>query len=625
MARKSAWQQFADNFDSTYSTFNRMFSDIEEGRIMSEEPEELQSGIGPGPQSQYQASYGGQIYNEPITPEKLRGLRNQRLIDNMNKWGDTEGAMKMQLDQATLRNQNAAADLAEGQLQDRIANAGLQNKALLASIGLTEAQIEEYKTLLPHKQTEYLLNAIAKRSDNRVKLATEGDDISISGSEASTAASNASAAESAASVAAMEEKDMKDTSYLRRQEERTAYLAAIEENKAKKIGSKVALSENYQKLAVNDMMAEFRDLAANNTFVDADGNADNQAAKDWIVGKLHDINPVLADDMQENYNSNEVAVITHSSTMFKTKAMDAYQRGGVQGLSEAINNLNGVDDTRFEIDPESGDATIWAVDSETGKDIRKIVTGTPGGTFDMNLQQMLDPAASMEISKAYHDDLKVQADIMLKEAETNYTNEMAEKAKAEGIAAGKEKKEFDKEDFLIRLLIEDSENQLAWQGLVGMDLTAEEVNDMILQEKMRVADKPKAENLDDGLSSEDNATPDPDPEDETETKSVVASGSLQDQISQLNSKINSFAANSQESKAAQAELAKLNTVEGLTESIAALQKEIDALPRKANGDFELGKLGVAGAGTKKKAIDDKVKLLADMKASLESMSKGLGG
>lgn len=47
-----------------------------------------------------------------------------------------------------------------------------------------------------------------------------------------------------------------------------------------------------------------------------------------------------------------------------------------------------------------------------------------------------------------------------------------------------------------------------------MDLTAEEVNDMILQEKMRVADKPKAENLDDGLSDEDNATPDPEDEDE---------------------------------------------------------------------------------------------------------------
>ena len=625
MARKSPWQQFADNFDSTYSTFNTMFSDIEEGRIMSEEPEELQSGIGSGPRSQYQVRYGGKIYNEEITPEKLRGLRNQRLIDNMNKWGDTEGAMKLQLDQANLRKMENEALLAEGTLKAEIEKANLVNQGLSATTAMTEATMQIMIDKAPIEQRQMIAQAYGfeldnegRVIDNRIKERTEDSTVTQAEAEASSAVS-------AAEISAMEAKDMKDTSYLRRQEQRTAYQAAIEENKAKKIGSKVALSENYQKLAVNDMMADFRDLAAAGEFVDADGNADNQAAKDWIVGKLYNINPTLADDMQANYNSNEVAVITHSSTMFKTKAMDAYTKGGVQGLSEAINNLNGVDDTRFEIDEESGEATIWAVDSETGKDIRKIVTGNPkpGGTFEMNLQQVLDPAAAMDISKAYHDDLKVQAEIMLKEAETEYTKEMAEKVKAEGIAAGKEKKEFDKEDFLIRLLIEDSENQLAWQGLVGMDLTAEEVNDMILQEKMRVADKPKAENLDDGLSSEDNATPDT--EDETETKSVVASGSLQDQISQLNSKINSFAANSQESKAAQAELAKLNTVEGLTESIAALQKEIDALPRKANGDFELGKLGVAGAGTKKKAIDDKVKLLADMKASLESMSKGLGG
>jgi hypothetical protein len=494
MARKSSWQQFADNFDSTYKTFNTMFSDIEEGKIMSEEPEELQSGIGPGPKSQYQASYGGQIYNEKITPEKLRGLRNQRLIDNMNKWGDTEGAMKLQLDQASLRNQNAAADLAEGQLKDRISNAGLQNKALLASIGLTEAQIEEYKTLLPHKQTEYILNAIAKRSDNRVKIATEGDDISKSGSDASTA-------ESAAKVAALEAENFEETNYLRVKDQKTGYIADINENEAREVGAKVALSENNQKLAVTDMMTSFRDLAKAGEFTDADGNADDQAAQDWMVDQMFNINPTLAVDMRDNYNSHELAVITHSSTMFKTKAMEAYQKGGVEGLSTAIDNLNGVDDTEIEYNDKNDDVTIWAVDPKTKKRLRKIVSGTPGGTFDMNLQQILDPAASMEISKAYHDDLTSQVNVLLKEAEVEYTKEMAAKAKAEGIAAGNTTKEFDKNDFLIRMLVEDPENELAWQGLVGMDLTADEVKEMVLQEKMRKGDKPKVET---GTRTDDN-------------------------------------------------------------------------------------------------------------------------
>lgn len=617
MARKSAWQQFADNFDSTYSTFNTMFSDIEEGRIMSEEPEELQSGIGPGPQSQYQASYGGQIYNEPITPEKLRGLRNQRLIDNMNKWGDTEGAMKMQLDLATLRNQTNQANLAEGTLQANIENANLVNQGISATTAMTQAQMQIMVDKAPIEQRAMIAQAYGYELDNAGKVIKNRISERTEDDEVSRVASDASVAKSAAEVAAMEAKDMKDTSYLRRQEERTAYLAAIEENKAKKIGSKVALSENYQKLAVNDMMAEFRDLAANDTFVDADGNADNKAAKDWIVGKLHDINPVLADDMQENYNSNEVAVITHSSTMFKTKAMDAYQKGGVEGLSTAINNLNGVDDTRFEIDPESGEATIWAVDSETGKDIRKIVTGNPkpGGTFEMNLQQVLDPAAAMDISKAYHDDLKVQADIMLKEAETNYTNEMAEKAKAEGIAAGKEKKEFDKEDFLIRLLIEDPENELAWQGLVGIDLTAEEIQDKLRQEKMREGEKPKAQNLDDGLSSEDNATPDPDPEDDE----VVAEIPKDSYEATLASAQKLVAAGPPAEGLAPAAYERYNEAVQLIESLSNaenVQSEIDKVQASINETLQ---------GPQRTAKKNKRKELEAKKAELEKILKSFSG
>tara|TARA_R110002012_G_scaffold140291_2_gene297828 strand:+ start:1610 stop:3424 length:1815 start_codon:yes stop_codon:yes gene_type:complete len=604
MARKSAWQQFADNFDSTYNTFNTMFSDIEEGRIMSEEPEELQSGIGPGPKSQYQASYGGQIYNEPITPEKLRGLRNQRLIDNMNKWGDTEGAMKLQLDQATLRNQNAAADLAEGQLQDRIANAGLQNKALLASIGLTEAQIEEYKTLLPHKQTEYLLNAIAKRSDNRVKLATEGDDISKSASDASTA-------ESAATVAALEAKNFEETNYLRVKDEKTGFIAAINENEAREIGAKVALSENNQKLAVNDMMTNFRTLAKDGEF------ADDQAAQDWMVDQMFNINPTLALDMRDNYNSHELAVITHSSTMFKTKAMEAYQQGGVEGLSTAIDNLNGVDDTEIEYNDKNDDVTIWAVDPKTKKRLRKIVSGTPGGTFDMNLQQMLDPAAAMEISKAYHDDLTSQVNVLLKEAEVEYTKEMAAKAKAEGIAAGNTTKEFDKNDFLIRMLVEDPENELAWQGLVGMDLTAEEVKEMVRQEKMREGEKPK---VDTGTTTDD--TKDGvvykgsgDGETSEKTSKTDTSKSYASTLKEAQANVAAYTAGSENRKEAEAELAKLTTVDGLAALIEQLTTEISESLDKPRS--------TTPANTKLR--NQKTKYRDELIAELEKLSKGLGG
>ena len=611
MARKSSWQQFADNFDSTYKTFNTMFSDIEEGKIMSEEPEELQSGIGPGPKSQYQASYGGQIYNEKITPEKLRGLRNQRLIDNMNKWGDTEGAMKLQLDQASLRQMNNQALLDEGTLQDRIAGQGLQNENLMANTAMTEAQMQIMIDKAPIERRSmiaqaygYELNNAGKIISNRVAERTEDSTVSQAESEASTA-------ESTAQVAEMEAKDMKDTSYLRRQEQRTAYRAAIEENKAKKIGSKVTLSENYQKLAVTDMMTSFRDLAKAGTF------ADDQAAQDWMVKEMFNINPTLAVDMRDNYNSHELAVITHSSTMFKTKAEEAYQKGGVEGLSTAIDNLNGVDDTEIEYNDKNDDVTIWAVDPKTKKRLRKIVSGTPGGTFDMNLQQMLDPASAMEISKAYHDDLTSQVNVLLKEAEVDYTKEMTAKAKAEGIAAGNKKVDFNKEDFLIRMLMDDPENELAWQGLVGMDLTAEEVQNMLRQEKMREGEKPKVET---GTTTDD--TKDGvvykgsgDGETSEKTSKTDTSKSYASTLKEAQANVAAYTAGSENRKEAEAELAKLTTVDGLTALIEQLNTEISESLDKPR----------ATTPQSINARNQKNKYRDELIAELEKLSKGLGG
>ena len=469
MARRlSPWQQFAANFDSTYGTFNTMFSDIEEGQIMRDEVTELQSGIGPGPRSQQLWSYGGKTYDKEITPEMLTGLRNQRLIDNMAKWGDTEGAMKLQLDQANLRQMENQALLDEGTLKDRIANQGLQNDALLASIGLTEQQIAESKTLLPHKQTEYILNAIRKRSDNRVAIGTEESRIAESGSVADSAKSQAE-------IDAITAEELDATSHLRVKATKSDYLQIIDDNKAKKLENRVSIDASKQKIAVNEVMKTFRDMAKRNEF------ADDQAAQDWLVDNIGNIDRDLALDMRDNYNAHQVAAITHQSTMFKTSAMAAYASGGVEGLSTAIDNLNGVNDTFVEYhDKNENKVTIWAIDPKTKKRLNKIVSGTlgEGGDFDMNLQKVLDPASSMAISKSYHDELLVQA-------ETAYKEALAKEAERKGIAAKNAKAEFKKDDFLIRLLMKDPNNQLAWNGLVGENMTSTQIKEELRLEHLR--------------------------------------------------------------------------------------------------------------------------------------------
>jgi len=110
MARKSPWEQFANNFTTFYDLGNKIQTDRASKKIMEEEPVVQNTGLGPGPHSVYQASYGGKNYNAEITPEMLRGLQYDRLGDVKARFGDQEGAMSMREKAAGIRNQQASLE-----------------------------------------------------------------------------------------------------------------------------------------------------------------------------------------------------------------------------------------------------------------------------------------------------------------------------------------------------------------------------------------------------------------------------------------------------------------------------------------------------------------------------------
>ena len=110
MARKSPWEQFANNFTTFYDLGNKIQTDRASKKIMEEEPVVQNTGLGPGPHSVYQASYGGKNYNAQITPEMLRGLQYDRLGDVKARFGDQEGAMSMREKAAGIRNQQASLE-----------------------------------------------------------------------------------------------------------------------------------------------------------------------------------------------------------------------------------------------------------------------------------------------------------------------------------------------------------------------------------------------------------------------------------------------------------------------------------------------------------------------------------
>ena len=135
MARKSPWQQFSDNFSSVYGTIKEAGQGIETARAMSEEPVVQSTGLGPGPQSVYQANYGGQNYNEEITPEMLKGLRAQRMADIYSKYGQADKALDMEYKAEQIRELQSKNRVSEGTEGALITRADLENADLTATTG----------------------------------------------------------------------------------------------------------------------------------------------------------------------------------------------------------------------------------------------------------------------------------------------------------------------------------------------------------------------------------------------------------------------------------------------------------------------------------------------------------
>ena len=81
MARKSRWQQFSDNFNSVYDTFNKAAQNIETSRIMDDEKFTAEGGLGAGlegsalERARYKAL--GDIYTKYGNAEKGLAVRNQ--------------------------------------------------------------------------------------------------------------------------------------------------------------------------------------------------------------------------------------------------------------------------------------------------------------------------------------------------------------------------------------------------------------------------------------------------------------------------------------------------------------------------------------------------------------------
>jgi hypothetical protein len=502
MARRSGWQQFADNFNSVYKIGNKLQSDIETGKIMREEVEVVNDGL-KNPHTNYQATYGGKTYDKEITADQLKGLRNERLINTMTKYGDIKGGMELQLKNANLKEKQRANALGEATLANDIKlsdnsvtssnqsidmnaiqleqakaehqsyintldateaalyakTAGLQldndNKILSLSIanatkddvirasklGVNAIELQNVNAMLVNSNLQ--IDIEGNLVDLNVKKATEGDKIA-----SSAEALSGERLENARKILANIGLKIDNSGNLLDLEKSQALQAATIKKET------LALDVETQTLQKQkDYNTVYESYAERAAIPEGQEGAftSQKEANAFLLDGLNKIDPDLAMDLQRKYKTDEIANITLESTLLRKQALSALGTGGLEGLAKAIDDTNGVNNVSHDTDKKTGVITLTEVDPE-GNDVRVIATGKDLTEFTVNLEMSLDPATMMASAKAYHDDNKTQA-------ETEYY-----KQQTAGLKAGKP---LTKDQWAIARLEKNPKDTFAWSLLLG--------------------------------------------------------------------------------------------------------------------------------------------------------------
>lgn len=629
MARKSPWQQFSDNFSSVYGSFKELGQGIESARIMAEEPVVQATGLGPGPQSVYQANYGGKTYNTEITPEMLTGLRNQRLADVKRKYGDVQGAMDMELKAAQLTESKNKALLDEATRDSLIQKA--ENEANLGQVQVSQAELnleqskaehQSYLDTLPDREKLIYAQAIGAELDNDNKTivnyiaeATKGDAIravklgvraqeiaNIQGLLANQGLKLDNDGKIISNEIASATKGLKIS---REALENARMILAnkglyltvegqvldLEKSKAlhekemerDKLNLQNEIDEAQRTADYNNVYKTYAERAA--LEVGTPGAfASSEEANQFILDGLAKIDPALSKDLANKYSTSEIQHITNQSTLLKKRAFAALAEGGLDGLRAEVDKINGINGVEV-VKGKDGSITLNEINQE-GRKIRTIATGKDETEFNMNLNIALDPASMMEISKTYQDTLKT-------EAEAEYYSEMA---KAKGL-----KPALTKDQWAIQRLSNNPNDPLAFAILLGEGVDLEMLQEMSLE-----AD------IDNSSTAGNDTTSTNDTETQKETKTEPLSEDEIDRqvIASLDqgAKRNTIQKQTKKKKTEE-RLASNTTNEGVRAQIESLQNEIKRIKGK-NKQGKTDKRDIANAEKKIKELQAKLQGLA---------------
>ena len=120
MARKSRWQQFSDNFNGVYGTFNQVGKDMASGKVMREEYTDEQGNA--------------------LSGDALDRRRTMELAKVYTKYGDAKGGLGLRAQQAQIEASKRENDINQQIMQELIRQRGdLTTSGMESDIAATDA------------------------------------------------------------------------------------------------------------------------------------------------------------------------------------------------------------------------------------------------------------------------------------------------------------------------------------------------------------------------------------------------------------------------------------------------------------------------------------------------------
>ena len=448
MARKSPWQEFAENFQGVYGTFQKIGQDIETGRIMDDEKFTAEGKAGAGlsggdlEKARYKAL--GDIYTKYGNAKDGLAVRTQ-LADLESKDRENtinQGIMKELAylrGQGAVRNLDANSFASEGagansysSAADRTATLNARLLAMQADTADTLGQTAERAALLKGRlqaQTDASeLSAANLNAVNANTAQTKEETVGLGLGNASTL--NQQPSRDAAAISGFEllkaqnDGDLSNID-LRDQANAELFKTSIAEAYANRNQAEI---NELQTLGFLDYSKRFQ----------AGEFKTGAAAKDAYINVVAAFDPLKATELSQNYTEAEIAAIANDGLKFQSTVSGLVQKNDFEGIRAFFDEQNG-DATGVTLDINAETGAVKMFQTGAGGEIIPIMDAPNAAEARAQLESVTTYGNAASYAESLFARRKGEAELKKTQALTDQANATAEftRENTEGLAGNR--------------------------------------------------------------------------------------------------------------------------------------------------------------------------------------------